>query len=173
MEYILRLFQIFQGSLPLLGIFDTFWYSLELLRFFKILKDSCWLIISSRTMLSLHSNLVMSCSIFLHFSNSIQRDPFIWKTPFFSEMTHFFSNPMYPTYNTATKLQQLFTDLEAGVCRILVIIGETLVDPGTGQIRQKVCSTLTTSISQQLLLQVTALAAWVLPVKRAAVQNNQ
>ena len=103
----------------------------------------------------------------------IQRDTFIWKTPFFSEMTHFFSNPMYPTYNTATKLQQLFTDLEAGVCRILVIIGETLVDPGTGQIRQKVCSTLTTSISQQLLLQVTALAAWVLPVKRAAVQNNQ
>ena len=104
---------------------------------------------------------------------TLQRDTFIWKTPFFSEMTHFFSNPMYPTYNTATKLQQLFTDLEAGVCRILVIIGETLVDPGTGQIRQKVCSTLTTSISQQLLLQVTALAAWVLPVKRAAVQNNQ
>ena len=56
--------------------------------------------------------------VLLHYHSlkkNIQGDTFIWKTPFFSEMTHFFSNPMYPTYNTATKLQQLFTDLEAGV----------------------------------------------------------
>ena len=46
---------------------------------------------------------------------NIQRDTFIWKTPFFSEMTHFFSNLMYPTYITAKMMKQLFTDLESGV----------------------------------------------------------
>ena len=45
----------------------------------------------------------------------IQRVPFIWKTPFISEMTNFFSNLIYPTYITAKMMKQLFTDLEPGV----------------------------------------------------------
>ena len=35
---------------------------------------------------------------------NIQGDTFIWKTPFISEMTNFFSNLMYPMYNMATML---------------------------------------------------------------------
>ena len=45
----------------------------------------------------------------------LQGDTFIWKTPFISEMTNFFSNLMYPTYITAKMMKQLFTDLESGV----------------------------------------------------------
>ena len=47
--------------------------------------------------------------------HTIQGDTFIWKTPFISEMTNFFSNLMYPTYITAKMMKQLFTDLESGV----------------------------------------------------------
>ena len=45
----------------------------------------------------------------------LQGDTIIWKTPFISEITNFFWNLMYPTYNTAKMMKQLFTDLDPGV----------------------------------------------------------